>query len=129
MITLARRLSGSSPCYPVFTSPISRSAIHAVASHYGVVKDPGFTLRVTDQGWIVSAVNTSGGAAAGRVEIGDRLLAFKGDERAVVIGTSQFRNVAGQAKLPDRLRASRTAGFVPVTSAAQHGAGFSTRFF
>jgi tRNA A-37 threonylcarbamoyl transferase component Bud32 len=35
------------------------------------------------------------GPAAGRVEIGDRLLALNGDERAAVLGTFQFRNVAG----------------------------------
>src|SRR5881394_2390124 len=67
--------------------------IHAVASHYGDVKDPGWTVHVTGDGWIVSSVDAAG-PAAGHVEVGDRLLALKGDERAAVIGTSQFRNLA-----------------------------------
>jgi hypothetical protein len=70
-------------------------AIYAIASHYGVIKDPGWTLRPTSGGWFVSEVAGSG-PAAGRVEIGDRLLALNGDERAAVLGTFQFRNVAGE---------------------------------
>jgi tRNA A-37 threonylcarbamoyl transferase component Bud32 len=69
-------------------------AIYAIASHYGVIKDPGWTLRPTDRGWFVSEVEVAG-PAAGRVEIGDRLLALNGDERAAVLGTFRFRNVAG----------------------------------
>ena len=68
--------------------------IHAIVSHYGVVKDSGWTLRVTGSGWFVAAVEADG-PAAGQVEVGDRLIAFKGDERAAVIGVSQFRNVSG----------------------------------
>ena len=61
--------------------------IHAIASHYGVLKDPGWTLRLASSGWFVSGVQADG-PAAGKIEIGDRLLAFKGDERAAVIGAS-----------------------------------------
>ncbi len=68
--------------------------IYAVASHYGIVKDPGWTLRVTTAGWFVSNVDPVG-PAAGRIEVGDRLLALNGDERAAVLGTFQFRNVSG----------------------------------
>ena len=68
--------------------------IHAIVSHYGVVKDSGWTLRVAGSGWYVSGVEADG-PAAGQVELGDRLLALNGDERAAVIGASQFRNVSG----------------------------------
>ena len=70
--------------------------IHAVATHYGEMKDPGWTLRVTGDGWFVSQVEADG-PAAGKVETGDRLLALNGDARAEVIGTSQFRDVKGGA--------------------------------
>ena len=52
--------------------------IHAVATYYGQVKDPGWTLRVTRHGWFVSGVE-AGGPAAGTIEVGDRLLALNGD--------------------------------------------------
>ena len=70
--------------------------IHAIVSHYDVVKESGWTLRVAGSGWYVSGVEADG-PAAGQVEVGDRLLAFKGDERAAVIGASQFRNEIGRA--------------------------------
>jgi eukaryotic-like serine/threonine-protein kinase len=68
--------------------------IYVAASYYGVAKAPGWTLRVDDGGWFVSSVDPAG-AAAGHVEVGDRLLALNGDARAAVLGTFQFRNVAG----------------------------------
>src|SRR5579864_2542440 len=68
--------------------------IAMVASHYGIEKDPGWTVRVAGDGWFVSAVDAAG-PAAGKVEVGDRLLALNGDARAAVIGTSQFRDVNG----------------------------------
>src|SRR5215510_4973177 len=68
--------------------------IYAVATYYGEVKDPGWALRVTRDGWFVSQVD-GGGPAAGKIEVGDRLLALNGDERSAVIGVSQFRDVAG----------------------------------
>ena len=70
--------------------------IHAVATYYGQVKDPGWTLRVTRHGWFVSGVE-AGGPAAGTIEVGDRLLALNGDERSAVIGTAQFRDVKSGA--------------------------------
>jgi GAF domain-containing protein/tRNA A-37 threonylcarbamoyl transferase component Bud32 len=70
--------------------------IHAVATHYGEVKDPGWLLRASGDGWFVSQVDADG-PAAGTVEVGDRLVALNGDERAAVIGASQFRNVDGGA--------------------------------
>ncbi|HYM21740.1 MAG TPA: protein kinase [Vicinamibacterales bacterium] len=71
--------------------------IAMVAGHYGVEKDPGWTVRVTGDGWFVSAVDASG-PAAGTIEVGDRLVALNGDARAGVIGTSQFRDVNGGAR-------------------------------
>jgi eukaryotic-like serine/threonine-protein kinase len=68
--------------------------IDVVAAHYGVVKDPGWTVRVTGNGWFVATVEADGPAAA-KVEVGDRLLALNGDSRAAVIGTAQFRDVNG----------------------------------
>ena len=68
--------------------------IDVVATHYGIVKDPGWTVRVTGKGWFVATVEADG-PAAGKVEVGDRLLALNGDTRAAVIGTAQFRDVTG----------------------------------
>src|SRR5262252_2468784 len=70
--------------------------IYVAASYYGVVKDPGWTLRVTGDGWFVSQVPADG-PAAGTIEVGDRLLALNGDTRAGVIGTAQFRDVKGDS--------------------------------
>src|SRR5712691_2598799 len=86
-VWLVVSLSAVYVAYMVFT-------ISVVASHYGVFKDPGWTLRVTGDGWFVSAVDASG-PAGGHLEAGDRLLALNSDARAAVIGTSQFRNVKG----------------------------------
>src|SRR5262249_52386919 len=69
--------------------------IHAVATYYGDVKDPGWLLRATGDGWFVSHVDAEG--PAGTVEVGDRLVALTGHERAAVIGASQFRDVDGGA--------------------------------
>jgi eukaryotic-like serine/threonine-protein kinase len=80
-------LSGVYVAYLAFT-------IAVAARHYGVMKDPGFTLRVTGNGWVVSQVDPDG-VAAGKVQAGDRLLALNGDGRAAVIGTAQFRDVNG----------------------------------
>ena len=70
--------------------------VHAIAKHYGEVKDPGWALRATSAGWFVSQVD-AGGAAAGQIQVGDRLLALNGDARSEVIGTAQFRDVAAGA--------------------------------
>src|SRR5262245_31111898 len=55
--------------------------IDVVAAHYGVVKDPGWTVRVTGNGWYVATIDADG-PAAGKVEVDDRLLALNGDTRA-----------------------------------------------
>jgi GAF domain-containing protein len=60
--------------------------------HYGPIKAPGWVARPEYSGWFVTAIE-SGGPADGRLEIGDRLLAINGDERAAVIGTSYWRHV------------------------------------
>ena len=64
------------------------------ARHYGLTKNPGWTAQPDDRGWIVASVNDAG-AAAGRLERGDRLLAINGDARAAVLGVSGFVNVRG----------------------------------
>src|SRR6266508_2641328 len=64
------------------------------ARYYGIVKNPGWTVRPAATGWIVADVDDTG-AAAGRIERGDRLLAINGDERCAVLGVSLFINVRG----------------------------------
>jgi hypothetical protein len=64
------------------------------ARYYGIVKNPGWIVRPADTGWIVADVDKTG-AAAGRIERGDRLLAINGDERCAVLGVSLFVNVRG----------------------------------
>ena len=62
--------------------------------YYGAVKAPGWHARARDDGWFVSLVEADG-AAAGRIAVGDRLVALDGDERAAVLGTLLFDNVPG----------------------------------
>ncbi len=62
------------------------------ARHYGVVKDRGWIVRPTDTGWIVTEVDEAG-AAAGRLERGDRLLAINGDERWALLGYANLINL------------------------------------
>ena len=64
------------------------------ARSYGLVKDRGWLVRATDTGWIVADVDDAG-AASGRLERGDRLLAINGDDRAAVLGYSHLINVRG----------------------------------
>ena len=64
------------------------------ARYYGIVKNPGWSVRPAETGWIVADVDETG-AAAGRVQRGDRLLAINGDERCAVLGVSLFVNVRG----------------------------------
>jgi tRNA A-37 threonylcarbamoyl transferase component Bud32 len=91
-------------------------ALHGVLSvftaivsirYYGMMKAPGWEARATDAGWIVTSV-AHDGAAAGRLEPGDRLLAFNGDERVAVLGAPLLDNVpAEQAYRVDLLRGGR----------------------
>jgi hypothetical protein len=69
----------------VFTAIIS-------IRYYGMMKAPGWEARATDAGWVVTSI-VPDGAAAGRLEPGDRLLALNGDERAAVLGPPLFDNV------------------------------------
>ena len=60
--------------------------------HYGPLKAPGWVARPDYSGWFVTGIER-GGPADGRLEVGDRLLAINGDERAAVIGTSYWRHL------------------------------------
>ena len=64
------------------------------ARHYGLVKDRGWIVRPTDTGWIVADVDEAG-AAAGRLERGDRLLAINGDDACGRPGLLNLINVRG----------------------------------
>src|SRR5215471_791808 len=64
--------------------------IYAVARYYGFEKAPGWTVyRIEGTRWFVSGVDERG-PAAGRIQVGDRLLAINGDERLAVIGYFQW---------------------------------------
>ncbi|MEK6410914.1 MAG: hypothetical protein AABN34_28665 [Acidobacteriota bacterium] len=66
--------------------------IYAVARHYGVEKAPGWRGQTDGRVWFVSDVDDAG-PAAGRIQLGDRLLAINGDERRAVIGVFEWRFV------------------------------------
>jgi hypothetical protein len=68
--------------------------IYAVACYYGVEKAPGWSTRTDGRSWFVSDVDDAG-AAAGRIQLGDRLLAINGDQRRAVIGWFQWALVDG----------------------------------
>jgi GAF domain-containing protein len=68
--------------------------IYAVSRYYGVEKAPGWVLRAEGTGFFVSEVDDAG-PAAGRIQLGDRLLAINGDERRAVIGWFQWVFVDG----------------------------------
>src|SRR5262245_11940790 len=69
--------------------------VYAVARYYGVEKVAGWSCERTDgTAWYVSHVNAAG-PAAGRIQVGDRLLAINGDERRAVIGFFQWVFVDG----------------------------------
>lgn len=80
-------LCGAYTFFFAFTAYVS-------ARSYGRFKDPGWTAQPDGMGWIVAGVDEAG-AAAGRLERGDRLLAIDGDARAAVLGVSLFVNVGG----------------------------------
>src|SRR5215471_15600555 len=60
--------------------------VYADSRYYGVEKAPGWALRTDGAGWFVSEVDDAG-PAAGRMQLGDRLLAINGDQRRAVFGT------------------------------------------
>src|SRR5215813_10961153 len=60
--------------------------VYADSRYYGVEKAPGWFLRTDGTGWFVSEVDEAG-PAAGRMQLGDRLLAINGDQRRAVFGT------------------------------------------
>src|SRR5262252_6770646 len=60
--------------------------VYADSRYYGVEKAPGWFLRTDGTGWFVSEVDDAG-PAAGRMQLGDRLLAINGDQRRAVFGT------------------------------------------
>ena len=68
--------------------------VYAVARYYGVEKAPGWRALADGRGWFVSDVDDAG-PAAGRIQLGDRLLAINGDQRCAVLGNSWFVNVRG----------------------------------
>ena len=69
--------------------------VYAVTRYYGFEKAAGWSVTRTDgTAWFVSHVDGAG-PAAGRIEVGDRLLAINGDERRAVIGFFQWVLVDG----------------------------------
>ena len=69
--------------------------VYAVTRYYGVEKAPGWSATRNDgTAWFVSNVDPEG-PAAGRIQLGDRLLAINGDERRAVIGLFQWVFVDG----------------------------------
>src|SRR5262245_55451672 len=69
--------------------------VNTVARYYGVKKAPGWSANRNDgTGWFVSYVDDAG-PAAGRIQLGDRLLAINGDQRHEVIGSFQWSFVDG----------------------------------
>jgi len=65
---------------------------HVLVRDFRHTKDAGWTARADDTGWFVATIDPAG-AAAGRLERGDRLSALNGDTRAAVLGPSFFVNV------------------------------------
>jgi hypothetical protein len=78
--------------------------VAAVARHFGIEKDPGWSVRVDANGWVVSDVNAAG-PAAGYIEPGDHLLALNGDEGVAVLGVSSW--MALKAGEPYRVELDR----------------------
>jgi hypothetical protein len=69
--------------------------VYAVARYYGVEKVAGWSCERNDgKAWFVTEVDEAG-PAAGRIQVGDRLLAINGDERRAVIGYFQWVFVDG----------------------------------
>src|SRR5215470_16994042 len=68
--------------------------IYADVRYYGFEKAPGWSVRPDRTGWVVAYVDDAG-PAAGRIELGDRLLAINGDQRRAVFGTFAWSFVDG----------------------------------
>jgi eukaryotic-like serine/threonine-protein kinase len=69
--------------------------IYAVVRYYGVEKAPGWSATRNDgTAWFVTEVDAEG-PAAGRIQLGDQLLAIDGDQRRAVIGLFQWVFVDG----------------------------------
>ena len=64
---------------------------HVLVRDFHHTKAYGWTLALRDGGWVVDTVDEHG-PAAGRLEVGDRLLALNGDERVAVLGFLYFSN-------------------------------------
>src|SRR5215467_7015259 len=64
-------------------------AIYATVRYHGWVKDGGWDIRHDLAGRSYVSIVDERGAAAGRLEAGDRLIAINGDERRAVIGVYQ----------------------------------------
>src|SRR5215470_292326 len=71
--------------------------VYAVAKYYGVEKAPGWSCARTESnnGYFVTEIDEAG-PAAGRIQVGDRLLAINGDQRRAVVGTYQWIFVEGR---------------------------------
>ena len=69
--------------------------VFSLIRHNGPRKAPGWVARPQYSGWFVTGIDR-GGPADGRLEVGDRLLAINGDERAAVIGTSYWRHLPAE---------------------------------
>jgi hypothetical protein len=69
-------------------------AIYTTVRYHGLVKDGGWNIRHDAHWSYVSTVNEEG-AAAGRLEPGDRLVAINGDEDRAVLGIFQWRDIDG----------------------------------
>ena len=65
---------------------------HVLVREFHHSKAYGWTLAARDTGWVVATVDENG-AAAGRLEPGDRLLALNGDSRVALLGYLFFSNV------------------------------------
>src|SRR5215510_11893896 len=66
--------------------------VYADSRYYGVEKAPGWFLRTDGTGWFVSEVDDAG-PAAGRMQLGDRLLAIR-DARCSVRTHGALRTAA-----------------------------------
>jgi hypothetical protein len=64
---------------------------HVLVRDFHHSKAYGWTLAADDTGWVFTSVDPNG-AAAGRLEVGDRMRALNGDTNAAVLGYLFFAN-------------------------------------